>query len=273
MTTSSPRDTGDVHPRYRLDREFYDRVRAARPSYRLVDRTVIPPFSGAGMVVKRGHAFRVVDVDGPQVADVAFWSADDPREAFRQPRTFAIEGWMVRPYTRLWSDVPWFRPLATCIDDTVVLQPPTDGWHHHAAIGAHCAPEMYEFRSGRTGLNGCHQNFLQAIQPFNMGEEHIGDNLNVHQKRRVDPVTGRCYVMAGDARPGDYIEFYAEVDLLVAVSACPCGDGGASGSRQDEIPQRPVALEVHDTGVPSRAFPPWTDWRRTWGGRWTPPSP
>ena len=35
---------------------------------------------------------------------------------------------------------------------------------------------------------------------------------------------------ASPVRPGDFIEFFAEIDLLVALSACPGGDCGASHS-------------------------------------------
>ena len=45
-------------------------------------------------------------------------------------------------------------------------------------------------------------------------------------------------------RPGDFIEFFAEIDLLVALSACPGGDCGASHS--DDIAQcYPLKVEVH----------------------------
>jgi hypothetical protein len=31
---------------------------------------------------------------------------------------------------------------------------------------------------------------------------------------------------------------------------------------------RPIAIEVHDTGVEPKAFPTWADWRPTWKGKW-----
>jgi uncharacterized protein len=41
---------------------------------------------------------------------------------------------------------------------------------------------------------------------------------------------------ASPVRPGDFIEFFAEIDLLVALSGCPGGDCGTShgdGRQQD----------------------------------------
>jgi uncharacterized protein YcgI (DUF1989 family) len=45
-------------------------------------------------------------------------------------------------------------------------------------------------------------------------------------------------------RPGGFIEFFAEIDLLVALSACPGGDCGASHS--DETAKcYPLKVEVY----------------------------
>jgi hypothetical protein len=42
--------------------------------------------------------------------------------------------------------------------------------------------------------------------------------------------THQYFMKASPVRPGDFIEFFAEIDLLVALSACPGGDCGASHS-------------------------------------------
>lgn len=55
---------------------------------------------------------------------------------------------------------------------------------------------------------------------------------------------GNLYVRMGT---GDYIEFFAEVDLLCALSACPGGDCGSSHS--DEVtPCYPLLVEVWSPG-------------------------
>ena len=40
--------------------------------------------------------------------------------------------------------------------------------------------------------------------------------------------TGQYFMKASPVRPGDYMEFFAEIDLLGALSACPGGDCAAS---------------------------------------------
>ena len=49
---------------------------------------------------------------------------------------------------------------------------------------------------------------------------------------------------ASPVRPGDFIEFFAEIDLLVTLSACPGGDCGASHSG-DTAKCYPLKVEIH----------------------------
>ena len=48
---------------------------------------------------------------------------------------------------------------------------------------------------------------------------------------------------ASPARPGDYIEFFAEIDLFAALSACPGGDCG-SGHSDDVAKCYPLKVEI-----------------------------
>jgi uncharacterized protein YcgI (DUF1989 family) len=258
-----------IDPRYALDRRFYAELRNGNPNYKLIDRLIIPPRNGRGFAVSKGQTIRIVTVDGPQVSDVAFWSADDPKEFFDASRTAAVEGWFVKRFSRLWSQVPYFRPIATCIEDTVVQRDTETGFRHHF-IGTHCAPEVYELRHGRAGLNACHLMILQGIEPFGLKEENILHNVNVHQKVRIDSETGLLYCAMSDAKPGDYVEFYAEVDILVSCSICPNGPGLNEGLAPETDELHPVGIEIYDTGTQPKDFPGWTDWRKTWNGKWVP---
>lgn len=48
---------------------------------------------------------------------------------------------------------------------------------------------------------------------------------------------------ASPVRPGDYLELFAEIDLIGALSACPGGDCGASHS-SDAVPCYPLKVEI-----------------------------
>ena len=262
------RDLALLHPRFSLDRAFYDGVRSA--GRQLKDRFVISPFSGRGFIVEKGQAFRVKQETGPQVGVVAFWNAHDPKESFGAMRNRLWEGLFITVYTRLWSDVPRLRPMMTCLEDTVVTLPPGGAFHHHR-FWTHCSPESMEMRSGHAGLNACRVNLLQAVQPFGLTEDSIGGNIVVFQKARLDPQDGKWYCARNDSKKGDYIEFYAEIDLLVAVSVCPCGDNTKAWSTPEDGSVRPLGIEIYETGVTPKEYPCWTDWRPEWRGRWVPP--
>ncbi len=263
-------DITEKQPRYRFDEAFYERVRGAKARYKQVDSLVVPPGEGRGLVVKKGHTFRVIEEIGPQIGTVAFWNAYDRRESFKAARTWAHEGVYIRPYARMLSGEPWVRPMMTCVEQTVVTQSDAGEYQHHT-LGTHCSPEVIEMWFGREARNSCRQNLLRAIAPYGLKEEDLHDNVNVHQKASVgDPKRGRIYLAASEARPGDYIEFFAEMDLLVAVSVCPLGDGTADPTG-DLADVRPLRIEIFDTGFEPKNFPLCSDWRPAWKGKWTWP--
>jgi uncharacterized protein len=54
----------------------------------------------------------------------------------------------------------------------------------------------------------------------------------------------RYFMKASPVQPGDFIEFFAEVDLIGALSACAAGDCGSSHS-SDEARCYPLGVEVY----------------------------
>ena len=64
---------------------------------------------------------------------------------------------------------------------------------------------------------------MRAITPYHLNESDVHDVLNIFQ------VTGltrddRYFVKPSPAKQEDYFEFFAEIDLLCAISTCPHGD-------------------------------------------------
>ena len=53
----------------------------------------------------------------------------------------------------------------------------------------------------------------------------------------------RYFMKASPVRPGDFIEFFAEIDLLGALSACPGGDCGQVHSA-DVAACHPLRIEI-----------------------------
>ena len=60
---------------------------------------------------------------------------------------------------------------------------------------------------------------------------------------------------ASDAKKGDYVEFYAEMDVLMAVSLCPSATGAYHWSEAAEKETvTPLKVEIYDTGVEPLPF-------------------
>jgi uncharacterized protein YcgI (DUF1989 family) len=57
---------------------------------------------------------------------------------------------------------------------------------------------------------------------------------------------------ASPVRPGDFIELFAEIDLLAALSTCPGGDCGA-GHSSDTAPCYPLRVEIYRASEESLA--------------------
>ena len=123
-----------------------------------------------------------------------------------------------------------------------------------------------EMRFGRPGMKSCQMSLCHAIEPFGLSEDDLKGNIVVFQKARFDTREGRWYGAPSDAKKGDYLEFYAEIDLLVAVSVCPNGNILSGGDQT----LNPLGVEIYATGVTPREFPRWTDWRAGWTGKWDP---
>jgi uncharacterized protein YcgI (DUF1989 family) len=60
---------------------------------------------------------------------------------------------------------------------------------------------------------------------------------------------------ASPVRPGDYLEFFAEIDLLGCLSACPGGDCSAEHS-SDAAVCHPLLVEVFAPAAPPAGWRP-----------------
>jgi hypothetical protein len=251
--------TETSHPKPPFPLEFFQDLRAARPRFDLVDERVIPlEERGKAFVVKEGQSVRVVCVEGPQVAGVCIWNADNYAERFWNEFTSSREGLFLSTFSRLWSNLPRLRPMMTIIEDTVETKPTFPGAGHHYCFGGHCNPHYWYWTLRDkthpyvTTFN-CYHSLSRAIAPYGLEPLALHDNINLFQKTHFELSTGRRPVEPSDAVAGDYVEFYAEMDVLMAVSICPGGSFEANWSAgENEI--RPIGIEIYDTGIEPLEF-------------------
>lgn len=226
-----------------------------------IARLRVPPREGRTFRVPAGGAFRISSVEGPQVGDLNLWNANDLTERFYSGKTRALHGTHVTTGHRLWSAFPHLRPLATITADTL-------GWYGkdaygggvHDVIGTRCDPYTHALLSdGGQYHHCCHSNLTRALSDETgmlpeEAERHVHDVLNVFMCTGFTRDTGQYFMKASPVRPGDYIEFAAEVDLLGALSACPGGDCSSTHS-SDTATCHPLEVTVY---APGAEVEPWT---------------
>ncbi len=232
-----------------VDKAFYKKIAQEHDSRKRVDSFIVPIRSGRAWEVPAGHVFRIVTLEGPQVADLNIWNRHDPRERMWASRTRQLQGAHVSTYDRLWSNLPFLRPLATIIDDSLAdYGIDGDGGRIHDLLGTRCDPYVNHLLTGEDFHFHCHSNLTRAVAPFGLTEFDVHDVLNVFQCTGLND-QDQYFMKACPAKKGDYLEFFAEVDLLCAMSTCPGGDLSVplwGPEARDPIDVcRPLGVEVY----------------------------
>ncbi len=236
----------DVHMLPPIDRGFYANVRNGLSK---TAEIVVPPRDARCISVPAGHLCRIVSIDGPQVGDLNLWNAHDLTERFYSGKTRALHRTHVSTGDRLWSTLPHLRPLATITHDTL-------DWYGfdqygggiHDVIGTRCDPYTNRLLKNEDYHHCCHSNLTRALSAFS-GTSLLDAEMLVHDVLNVFMCTGftrdthQYFMKASPVRPGDYLEFFAEIDLVAGLSACPGGDCSTTHS-SDTARCYPLKIEV-----------------------------
>ncbi|MDX3808300.1 MAG: DUF1989 domain-containing protein [Bosea sp. (in: a-proteobacteria)] len=174
-----------VYPNGTLPPPDMTMLAAARASLRKTDEIIVPPREGGSFRVPKGHFFRIVSIEGPQVGDLNLWNADDLSERFFSGKTRALHATHVSTGDRLWSTLPHLRPMATITHDTLGWYGwDQDGAGIHDVIGTRCDPYTHRLLGGDDYHHCCHSNLSQALgaatgKPAREVESLVHDVLNV----------------------------------------------------------------------------------------------
>lgn len=209
---------------FHVDKAFYAAIAARGDARQLVESHVVPIRSGHAWTVPAGHVFRIVTLEGPQVADFNMWNLHNPRERMWASRTRQLQAAHVSTYDRIWSTLPYLRPMVTITSDSLAgYGVDSDGGRVHDLLGTRCDPYVNKLLTGEDFHFHCHSNLVRAVAPYGLTEFDVHDVLNVFQCTGLND-DDQYFMKACPAKPGDYLEFFAEIDLLCAMSTCPGGD-------------------------------------------------
>ena len=211
-------------------------LHSARNSLKNIGEIIIPPRDAKTFEVKKGQFFRIESIEGPQVGDLNIFQADNLEEKFYSGKTRALYGTHLSTGDRMLSSFPYLRSLATITWDTLDWYGyDKDGGSVHDVIGTRCDPYTSKLLSDENYHYCCHSNLTRALvneKEIKLGEAEklVHDVLNVFMCTGFTNDTKQYFMKSSPVRPGDYLEFFAETDLLGVLSTCPGGDCGSEHS-------------------------------------------
>jgi len=174
-----------------------------------IEKIQVPGYEGRGLAVTQGATVRITDVEGCQVGDLFAISQEDTTEYLCSARSRSVN-------QRLFPKVGEqfytnrYRPILTFLKDT------SPGIHD--TLYEACDSGLYE-HMGVKGHPNCHDNFLMAIEALGLDFDFVPGPVNLFQNTPVGP-DGELIIGASPTKPGDYVEFRAEMPLYIILTAC-----------------------------------------------------
>lgn len=83
----------------------------------------------------------------------------------------------------------------------------------------------------------CYNNLNEALEEFGLPAPDQHYPFNLFMNTVIDP-SGKVSVEQPLSKAGDYIELRAEMDLIIAISACPAPKVSATGINVHRLPWR-----------------------------------
>lgn len=241
-----------VYPNGTLPEPDFATLTEFKASMKKTDEVIVPPRDARTFHVPKGHFFRIVSIEGPQVGDLNLWNANDLKERFFSGKTRALHRTHVTTGDRLWSNMPYLRSMALISEDTLDWYGfDEDGGSVHDVIGTRCDPFTNRLLSGQDYHHCCHSNLCRALScetgmSMQEADHYVHDVLNVFMCTGFTKDTHQYFMKASPVRPGDYLEMFAEIDLLGNLSTCPGGDCSSEHS-SDEAACYPLKVEIYET--------------------------
>ncbi|KAF4436570.1 polysaccharide deacetylase family protein [Fusarium austroafricanum] len=164
--------------------------------------------------LKQGQSLQVINTHGKQVVDFWAFNPKDSHDYLSMSHTRAmLSSISLHKGNNLYNCRR--KPILTLIEDT------TPGIHD--MLFPACDAERYR-QLGAVGYHdNCHDNMHKALKDFphiNVADNWVPDPLNLFMNVAVDH-RGGIDIRAPTSEKGQYVILRAEVDVVIAMSACP----------------------------------------------------
>ncbi len=175
---------------------------------------IIPPRSGASVSLRKGQRLTIIDPEGEQVSDLVAFNAHDRDEYLSSGRSIDYAS---RIFLTT-GDILYSNRSAPML----VIE--RDDVGRHDFLLTPCSKEMFRIiYKDEHPHHGCQGNLEKALAPHGIGADRVPIAFNVFMHVSVDGESGEIKVLPPKSRPGDSITFRAEMDLIVAMTACSAG--------------------------------------------------
>lgn len=179
---------------------------------KIVKEIVIPAREYLGLEVKKGQVLRVIDIEGQQCADLAVFNLHNPDERLSCSVTRTLnQEWHTSERDSAYSQR--CNKMFTIIDDKV---------GQNTFGGGFCTADLNYARYGVWGTRNCGDNLAMAIAPYGLTRRDLNQDgtCALMMNLAADP-DGGFVIRESEKQPGRYVDLLAEMDLLLAISACP----------------------------------------------------
>lgn len=171
----------------------------------------IPARRGRARRVGRGQVVTVVNTHGSQVVDTWAFRADDPTEfmSMEHSRPHILK---IAPVVGDAMLTNRRRPILTVVEDT-------SGGVHDTMIAA-CDSHRYAALGWKGHHDSCADNLHAAMAELGLAVPEVPCPLNLFMNIPVGP-DGTISFEPPVSKPGSHIALRAEMDVVIAFSACP----------------------------------------------------
>jgi uncharacterized protein YcgI (DUF1989 family) len=171
----------------------------------------VPAREGRGVRVAAGQRFRVIDVEGGQVADTFAFRAEDVSEYHSAEHTRAV---VSRLFPRVGEHfvTNHRRPILTLVEDR------SPGIHD--MLCAACDPERYTGLGVEGWHASCQENLRRAMADLGVADVEVPQPINLFMNIPVRE-DGELGWEPAPTSAGDAVTLRAEMNCFVVVSACP----------------------------------------------------
>ncbi len=193
-------------------------------------RAEIAPRSGIAFLLRAGQRLRVIDPRGEQVADLIAFNRDDTQEYLSSGRTLDYASRLfLTTGDLLYSNRS--RPMFRIGEDRV---------RRHDFLLTPCSADTFRILYGHDHPHrGCHGNLAEVLAPYGIAPDQIPVTFNVFMNVDVNGETGEIAVRPPRSKAGDYVDFVAQMDLIVGLTAC-------SAEQSNNYRFKPIDYEVFD---------------------------